>query len=100
MILPENSEYFPAWGAAMNNKEESNAQEINKLIEKLEAKDCNHQEEYLPALFDSEEAYHLWKQSRKIKRLKQAEFRNREHIDCFLGIDSGSTTTKILMMDE
>ena len=99
LILPENSEYFPAWGAAMNSKEERSAQEINLLIQKLETRGYNHAE-HLTALFENKEEYRSWKQSRKIKRLKRVELGNKEHIDCFLGIDSGSTTTKILVMDE
>lgn len=57
-------------------------------------------ENSLPPLFLSEEEYLIWKNKRKIKPLKFRKLQPNEILDCFLGIDSGSTTTKILILDE
>jgi predicted CoA-substrate-specific enzyme activase len=98
LLLPANSAYFPAWGAALH-KEESAAWHLPDLIERLKDK-TNERKETLPALFENEKAYTEWKQNRKITCLKKEPLGAGKEINCFLGIDSGSTTTKILLMDE
>lgn len=98
LIVPANSEYFPAWGTALYNREGEVIEDMSLLIQKLEAKD-NQQKEVLPALFRNEEEYQAWKRNRKIKPLKRAKLGAKKNIECFLGIDSGSTTTKILVID-
>lgn len=98
LIVPANSEYFPAWGTALYNREGEVVEDLSLLIRKLEVRD-NKRKEVLPALFENEEEYRLWNSNRKIKPLKRAELGTKKHIECFLGIDSGSTTTKILVMD-
>lgn len=99
LVLPANSEYFPAWGTALNKQGEQTIFDIGTIIEKLKTKGVYNQES-LPPLFESEEAYYTWKVNRKIKSLQCAETTAGDHLDCFLGIDSGSTTTKILVMDD
>ncbi|MDR1201383.1 MAG: acyl-CoA dehydratase activase-related protein [Tannerellaceae bacterium] len=99
LFLPDNSAYFPAWGAALHKEEQSNSCNLQDLIERLKDK-INERKETLPALFENEKAYTDWKQSRKITYLKKEPLGTRKEINCFLGIDSGSTTTKILLMDE
>lgn len=98
MILPANSEYFPAWGTALHNYEGQEIADINRLIDKLAVKENKHKD-VLPALFKDKNEYREWKNSRKIKPLKRAELGSKKNIECFLGIDSGSTTTKILITD-
>lgn len=98
LIIPVNSEYFPAWGTALYNREGEVTEDLPLLIHKLEIKESKRKD-VLPALFRSEEEYRLWKSNRKIKPLKRAELGSKKNIECFLGIDSGSTTTKILIMD-
>lgn len=99
LILPGNGEYFPAWGAALYDNEPRVIQDLKQLIQKLGMKDTKRKE-VLPALFKDEAEYENWKSKRNIKTLKKVDLGSRQHLDCFLGIDSGSTTTKILIMDE
>lgn len=98
-IVPENGEYFPAWGCTLNEKEDPIFFNVNELIEKL-AKDDPMQKDTLPVLFENQEDYLQWKTNRKIKQLKMASLGSKKELNCFLGIDSGSTTTKIVVMDE
>lgn len=98
LIVPANSEYFPAWGTALYNREGETIEDISLLIQKLGIKD-HKRKDVLPALFANEEEYQSWKENRKVKPLKRAELGSKKNIECFLGIDSGSTTTKILIMD-
>ncbi|MDR1974166.1 MAG: acyl-CoA dehydratase activase-related protein [Bacteroidales bacterium] len=158
LILPENSEYFPAWGAALVGAEAlademsafadtealademsafadtealademsafagaealademsafadtealadegvQKTQNIHQLIQKLEITNCQQQKEALPALFSDETEYRKWQRNRKIKPLKKIELSQEQTLNCFLGIDSGSTTTKIMIIDD
>ena len=60
----------------------------------------NSQKDTLPQLFENEQEYDDWQEKRKIKRLKNNPLGTEKNLNCFLGIDSGSTTTKILVIDE
>ncbi|MDL2323415.1 acyl-CoA dehydratase activase [Bacteroidales bacterium OttesenSCG-928-A17] len=99
IILPENGEYFPAWGAALN-KSESSVVLLKNIVERLRLQKENTNKNTLPVLFENEEAYDGWLKSRKIKCLDFRRPLEGEKIKCYLGIDSGSTTTKILAIDE
>ncbi|MDF9831416.1 acyl-CoA dehydratase activase [Parabacteroides sp. PF5-6] len=100
LILPENGEYFPALGCALTQTEENKAlTDLSGLIDILNV-NSKHQKETLPALFSGPEEYAAWKRNRKIKKLDREELGKEKAVRCFLGIDSGSTTTKILVMKE
>ena len=99
LILPDNSEYFPAWGAALHQDGQNRVCDLQDLIKRLKNK-INERKETLPALFKNEGEYTEWKQNRKITYLTKKPLGTKTELTCFLGIDSGSTTTKILIMDE
>ena len=100
LILPENSEFFPALGCALL-ADNNNAISIDKIVENLNCKQNQKAtESALPALFQNKEEYKIWKQNRNIKTLKNRNLQPNETLRCFLGIDSSSTTTKILVLDE
>lgn len=98
-ILPENGEYFPAYGSALYEKEGANTFKLQSLIEKLSAATSSNHSDALPALFQDDLEYIEWQANRKIKSLKFKELGSTSSVECFLGIDSGSTTTKIVVMD-
>ncbi len=101
-IMPDNGEFFPAWGAALYKKEDQPVFSLPSLIEELSVTTSNNREEALPPLFDNEKEYGEWLKKRNIKKLnfKDLSQYKEKKIDCFLGIDSGSTTTKIVVMDK
>jgi predicted CoA-substrate-specific enzyme activase len=97
LLLPENGEYFPALGAALHAAD-------SQLfpLEKLSRDDAARlpaPDKPLPPLFDSPAGYDRWKNDRRVKKLRVATLENGKEIRCFLGIDSGSTTTKIAVTD-
>lgn len=97
-IVPENSHLFAAMGAALSA--ENSKIKCNKLLEKLNA-DIKIESEIqrLPALFESEQDYNEFKQrhnKNKVKIVNLDTYRG----NCFLGIDSGSTTTKLALIGE
>lgn len=98
LIVPQNGEYFPAWGAALYDAKDAVYHDLKDLVSKSESR-TSTQKDYLPALFNDEAEYLQWKKERKIKPLKFEKLGLKKEIECFLGIDSGSTTTKIVVMD-
>jgi predicted CoA-substrate-specific enzyme activase len=98
-IVPENGEYFPAWGAALYDKDEPKVFDLKELMKKLSEATTQNREDALPALFENEQEYKEWDKNRNVKTLKFRELTEGEEVDCFLGIDSGSTTSKIIIMD-
>jgi len=99
IIVPDNGEYFPAWGAALYEKEEPVAFRINDLVDKLSEVTTQNHQDALPALFHSEQEYAEWDKNRNVKKLNFRELQPGDEVHCFLGIDSGSTTSKIVIMD-
>lgn len=98
-VDPGNSHLFAAMGAALESGKEEGVS-IQSLLEKLN----NDVEETfelprLPALFKNREEYDAFclRHSRaKVKRADLALYRGK----CFLGIDAGSTTTKLALISE
>ncbi len=98
-VDPENSHLFAAMGAALESADEEGVT-IRNLLSKLE----NGVEETfelprLPALFKDRKEYDEFclRHSRaKVKRADLASYRGK----CFLGIDAGSTTTKLALISE
>lgn len=99
-IIPENGEYFPAWGAALYESTEFKTFRLPELIEGLSKKTISNQEHALEPLFRDELEYIEWQANRNVKQVRFKELGTESDIECFLGIDSGSTTSKIVVMDK
>jgi predicted CoA-substrate-specific enzyme activase len=54
----------------------------------------------LPALFADRADYAAWTAHKEGKRVPRAALRTDKPVNCYLGIDSGSTTTKLVLLDE
>jgi predicted CoA-substrate-specific enzyme activase len=99
IIVPENGEYFPAWGAALYEEENAASFDLNELIGKLNGPASSNRSEALPALFKDEREYAAWDANRNVKALPFKALGEEKYVECFLGIDSGSTTSKVVIMD-
>ena len=111
LILPEHSVFFPAWGAALlAPTPPKGGIDINTIITKSNVSG-SIKKNALPPLFNSADEYVEWKHNRHIKPLRFAPLssgsctnntaeKEPEEKPLFLGIDSGSTTTKMLILDE
>ena len=97
IIAPENSHLFAAIGSAMNGNPE-NTVEIKDLWERLDhGVPMKFEIKRMDALFENEDEYKefLDRHSKHcVKKAKLSEY----HGDCFLGIDAGSTTTKVAVV--
>ncbi len=101
-ITPERPELLPALGAALYNRNKKNSPflSITEIIDKLKNK--KHikifNQNRISALFKNNDEFISWeKENTRIKIQKQSlkEYKDNQ---CFLGIDSGSTTTKIVVI--
>ena len=97
---PENSQLFVAMGAALASREEEAKafkdiiKNINKKVE-IEGDKKNE----LEPLFNSEEEIAAFKESHKTGKVKYGDLESYEG-NLYLGIDAGSTTSKVVLIDE
>lgn len=100
MITPDNSQIFVAIGAALLS-EEGNIISLEELTQKAASitNITDNNIHILDPLFQSEEDYKLFKDRHnksKVERMDLEKYKGR----AFLGIDAGSTTTKIVLIGE
>ena len=99
-VLPEHGALLPATGAALMSVKEDESTSLKDLILKIERDAPAKQPAgLLQPVFKNGGEYAEWR--RRIARygLKPADWRSGEQ-DAFIGIDSGSTTTKIVVLND
>ena len=114
LIVPENSQLIPATGAALSALESEECRvkseefscdagrTIGEWISSINEKLSNRSGtiiDSLQSLFSSEEEYRVWQLGKDTYRMNVAEWKDNSEQDITLGIDSGSTTTKIVALD-
>ena len=101
IIVPEHSQLVPALGTSLLSRKGQPAlfdmASVRHLFDRLNG-DHAQLSQSLPPLFDSENDYQRWLESKsKVKLSSVSQKTNGRY---FLGVDSGSTTTKIVLLDE
>ncbi len=103
-ILTDKAQYVPAWGSALISiKSEDKPQTLSVILENMKNSTGAFQNTLshrLPSLFKSEEDFEKWKKKKGARNVPKTEWDKLESLDCYLGVDSGSTTTKIVLMDQ
>ncbi len=97
-VIPESPHLFAASGAAMLAKSEATS--LSELIRKLE--DCKNMAfelKRLDPLFNNEKEYEEFRARHDKAKAKRGELSSYSG-NCFLGIDAGSTTTKLALIGE
>ena len=99
IIAPEHSHLFAAVGSAMNYKEEV-CVPVEDIIKRLQGKiKLEFEVERMEPLFKNQEEYDTFQNrhaAHKVETRSLAESRG----NCYLGIDAGSTTTKVALVGE
>ncbi|MGL5686184.1 MAG: acyl-CoA dehydratase activase, partial [Vagococcus fluvialis] len=98
VIFPENSQLFVALGAALSLREEKKIN-IEELIKKLKFSEKHSlgMEDCLPPLFETKDDLNEFRNRHAQAELK--EFKLTDYSGpLFIGIDAGSTTTKIAVI--
>ena len=99
VIFPENSQLFVAIGAALSSLNEKPVS-FGSLISSLESHESTSggESKRLERLFSDEKEYEEFKSRHQKSSVRRRELSTFEG-ECFLGIDAGSTTTKIALID-
>lgn len=99
IITPENSNLFVAIGAALIS-EESEAVPFFTLMERLRKKQeiVLHEVDRLKALFETEADYQEFTERHRREKVRRIDLKEAEG-PLYLGIDAGSTTSKVALVD-
>ncbi|MBD5532099.1 MAG: 2-hydroxyacyl-CoA dehydratase [Lachnospiraceae bacterium] len=99
IIDTDNSHLFAAIGSAMNAKDEVSFS-MEEMVAKLSSDiKMEFEVERMEPLFASEEEYDAFRARHDSHCVKTAELKQYQG-NCFLGIDAGSTTTKVALISE
>lgn len=98
-IVPENSQLIPAWGCALCRKgKRTSLSELQEAVNSLDYRNFVKTSD-LPPIFSSGDEYDEWRRRKSSLSIRRADLKPG-HVNAYLGIDSGSTTTKIAVLDE
>ncbi|MGA8941498.1 MAG: acyl-CoA dehydratase activase-related protein [Thermoactinomyces sp.] len=99
IVFPPNSQYFVAYGAAFCSVK-SNPIQLSELCRRLEADSLSSSRlgiDTLPRLFAGEEELKAFRERHQRAKVPRGDLETYKG-PAFLGIDAGSTTTKIVLM--
>lgn len=101
IILPEYGELIPAYGTALASTNNERSESLNALITRLKGapQTTDRAKTTLPPIFEDSESYRLWRERIARHYIPKAELASGEQ-RAFIGIDSGSTTTKIVVTNK
>ena len=99
IITPDEAHLLVAKGAALDsiNSKPISVENLKEKIENLQKSQDNTTQPLEPLLKDDED-YKSFKKRHEIAKVIKKDISKFEG-DCFLGIDAGSTTTKIVLVD-
>lgn len=100
VVSPENAQVFVAIGSAIYSKEDNKKYEYEELLNIIKE---NHNEistmNIIDPLFNSEEEYNEFKERHQKAKVKVSDINNYAG-EAYVGIDAGSTTTKVVLIDK
>ncbi|MCQ2547796.1 MAG: 2-hydroxyacyl-CoA dehydratase [Clostridia bacterium] len=99
VIAPENSHLYAAYGTAMA-VEESDELALSSIIDKLKnIDDTLSESNRLPRLFEDEEDYKKFLERQSAYKVERGKLEDYQGL-CYLGVDAGSTTSKLVLLSE
>lgn len=97
IIVPDDAQVFTAAGAALSATSGQKQCALSEFMDAVEGVEpVKGGGAVLPPLFENAEGLERWRKERRVIYVPQRAAVDGE--ECFLGIDSGSTTTKIVVM--
>ncbi|MEG2071392.1 MAG: BadF/BadG/BcrA/BcrD ATPase family protein, partial [Bacteroidales bacterium] len=100
IVTTDHPELVPAYGTALSivdNKAVFTLEELIKKVEALKHKKITSEGSPLAPLFNSEEEFEIWNRDQVKVTIPKRAIETQQDDDYFLGVDSGSTTTKIVI---
>ena len=99
IILPEEGALIPAWGAALRAKEQLTIDNSQFTIRNSQLTIHNSQlSTSLQPIFTSKSDYDAWRTKADSCAMRTAVWKHDDEQTIYIGIDSGSTTTKIVAL--
>ena len=99
-ILPENSHLFAAYGTAISNEENAKQMNFDTLLENIyHGEELAVEVNRLEPLFENEQSYEAFQKRHSEEKVERVELSTYKG-NAFLGIDAGSTTTKVALVSE
>lgn len=99
IIFPENSQYFVALGTAELVKKEERDFKLKDVLSAIADRDISSENiSTLPPLFKNEAEYQVFKERHAKAKVDRVDYENSKP-PYFLGIDAGSTTSKMAIID-
>jgi len=102
-LLPEQGLFLPAWGAALHETDGYDAQPLStwagRLLSPVIQKPDTAGNRRLAPLFYNSDTFSGWQSQRKVMQIPRVAYQDARG-PLFLGIDSGSTTTKVMVIDQ
>ena len=99
IIVPGQAQLFTAQGAALAMDKNSKPANITSVIQSIKnLTHSNQNTNRLKALFDKNDDIHQWRNNRGLVEIPQHRIKKNDQY--FLGIDSGSTTTKVTIINQ
>ena len=100
VFIPEHGEVFVAFGAALGaNEQIFTVNELRKVISDYDKKDKRKMKKSLGALFETQNDLDVFKARHAKASLKEIDIKEYTG-NAYLGIDAGSTTTKLILLSE
>ncbi len=102
LFTPENPELLPAMGAALLTEEGERSHSFDSLIQLISQSDAagGDKSDRLPPLFGQDLDFEAWEKEKNCHSGAEVSLARGAEGPLFLGIDSGSTTTKIVLLDK
>jgi len=102
VLEADNTELLPAIGAALADsadKQEFTLTQLMNLLSTVQQHDHTAPSRLTP-LFKDEPEFRQWEEARIQHKIDRVDIRQVDGNRCFLGVDSGSTTSKLVLIDE
>lgn len=100
-IISDHSAVVPAWGASLSNTESQEAKPFSYYIDLFSKQNSSFAPQSgLSPLFSSPQEYEEWQKEKSKCRIDKIDLKDVDNNRCYVGIDSGSTTTKIVATND
>ncbi len=100
VFVPEDGEVFVAFGAALlANETSSTIEDLMSSVVNYDKTDRRNRKKTLKPLFESDEDYQSFIKRHDLAKVEEIDIKSYSG-DAYLGIDAGSTTTKLVLLSE
>lgn len=101
-LLPDNPQLIPALGCSVMANEEKTSMTLNQLHDLLISEQTIEVDfsDRMQPLFNSKNEFETWLKSKHVYNVPRAKIDSSSKHNYFMGVDSGSTTTKLILLNE